>query len=128
MAKKLDPMDLKQILSLHLDGFSNRQISATLGIGRNTINGYMQQFTASDVAFRELIELDEPSFQELFPSKTTIINRRHATCKRITEAGAANYGMVKNILEKRLDQLPGQASLDFTTPSHENLRGANHYS
>lgn len=78
MAKKLDPMDLKQILSLHLDGLSNRQISAMLGIGRNTINSYMQQFAASDVSFRELIELDEPSLQELFPSKTTIINRRHA--------------------------------------------------
>ena len=55
-------------------------------------------------------------------------DRLEAACKRITEAGAANYGMVKNILEKRLDQLPDQASLDFTTPSHENLRGANHYS
>ena len=35
MAKKLDPMDLKQIISLHLDGLSNREISKTLGIGRN---------------------------------------------------------------------------------------------
>ena len=78
MAKKLDPMDLKQILSLHLDGFSNRQIGETLGIGRNTINGYMRQFKASDVSFTELLELDEPSLQELFPSKTTINNPRFA--------------------------------------------------
>lgn len=78
MAKKLDPMDLKQILSLHLDGFSNRRIGETLGISRNTVNEYIQMFKASEVAFTELIELDEASLQELFPSKTTIHNPRFA--------------------------------------------------
>jgi DNA-binding CsgD family transcriptional regulator len=38
MANTLDPMDLKQILSLYLDGLSNRKIGASLGISRNTIN------------------------------------------------------------------------------------------
>ena len=33
MTKKLDPMDLKQIISLHIDKYSNRAISNTLGIG-----------------------------------------------------------------------------------------------
>ncbi|RAJ18683.1 Homeodomain-like domain-containing protein, partial [Gelidibacter algens] len=46
MANTLDPMDLKQIISLHLDGFSNRKIGATLGISRNTVNNYMQLFKA----------------------------------------------------------------------------------
>jgi hypothetical protein len=31
MANKLDIMDLKQIINLHIDGTSNRQISRTLG-------------------------------------------------------------------------------------------------
>lgn len=31
MANTLDPMDLKQILSLHKDGLSNRKIGNTLG-------------------------------------------------------------------------------------------------
>jgi hypothetical protein len=35
MANTLDPMDLKQILSLHLDGLSNRKIGASLGISPN---------------------------------------------------------------------------------------------
>ncbi len=30
MAKKLDPMDLKQIITLHLNDFSNRKIVTTL--------------------------------------------------------------------------------------------------
>ncbi|MCV6629793.1 MAG: hypothetical protein OIF50_08030, partial [Flavobacteriaceae bacterium] len=37
MANKLDPMDLKQIISLHVDGHSNRSIAKTLCISRNTV-------------------------------------------------------------------------------------------
>ncbi|VTQ07280.1 hypothetical protein [Sphingobacterium daejeonense] len=36
MANILDPMDLKQILTLHIDGLSNRRIAVILGISRNT--------------------------------------------------------------------------------------------
>ncbi len=38
MANTLDPMDLKQIITLHLDGYSNRNIGTSLGISRNTVN------------------------------------------------------------------------------------------
>ena len=48
MANKLDPMDLKQIITLHIDGVSNRKIGDLLGISRNTINSYIQLFTASE--------------------------------------------------------------------------------
>ena len=58
MANKLDPMDLKQIISLHLDGLSNRKIAELLGIGRNTVNSYMQLFRAGDHALNELIKLE----------------------------------------------------------------------
>ena len=77
MANKLDPMDLKQLLSLHLDGLSNRDIGATLGISRNTVNGYMRQFKASGLDFRELLDLDDGSLKELFPARTTILNPRY---------------------------------------------------
>ncbi len=76
MARKLDYMDLKQILSLHQDGLSNRMVAKTLGVGRNTVNDYMALFKACDVPFDELLTLDEPSIRELFPSKTTIDNER----------------------------------------------------
>lgn len=77
MAHKLDPMDLKQIITLHLDGLSNRQIGACLGISRNTINNYIQLFKSSDWSFEELKRFDNKSFEELFPALTTIDNDRY---------------------------------------------------
>ena len=58
MANILDPMDLKQILSLHLDGSSNREIGLILGISRNTVNNYMRLFTASGYSPKDLLEFD----------------------------------------------------------------------
>ena len=78
MANTLDPMDLKQILSLHLDGLSNRKIGLTLGISRNTVNSYMRLFKASDYGLKKLLGFDNASLQKLFPSHTTIDNTRYA--------------------------------------------------
>lgn len=85
MAKKLDPMDLKQIIRLHLDGLSNRQISKALGIGRNAVNGYMRMFTVCGKGMEELLGLDEASLAELFSSKTTINNKRFDDLMRYFE-------------------------------------------
>jgi transposase len=77
MANILDPMDLKQIISLHLDGLSNRRIGSTLGLSRNTVNTYMQLFAASEYSFEELLNFDPPTLAELFTSRTTIDTDRH---------------------------------------------------
>jgi len=57
MAHKLDPMDLKQIISLHLDGLSNRKIAGLLGIGRNTVNSYMRHFKGCERPLGELMDI-----------------------------------------------------------------------
>ncbi len=76
MANKLDIMDLKQIINLHLDGTSNRQISRTLGLHRNTINEYIRSFQSSDLSMEELQALSQADLEELVSSKTTINNER----------------------------------------------------
>jgi len=76
MSKTLDPMDIKQIISLHIDGLSNRKVANTLGIGRNTINRYLQLMKSSEVPLAELLTLDNAALRELFPIKTTIDNDR----------------------------------------------------
>jgi len=77
MANTLDPMDLKQILSLHLDGLSNRKIGTTLGISRNTINNYLQLFKASDYELQELLSFDNLKLERLFSTHTTVDNKRY---------------------------------------------------
>tara|TARA_B100000949_G_C14074851_1_gene363376 strand:- start:303 stop:536 length:234 start_codon:yes stop_codon:yes gene_type:complete len=71
MANTLDPMDLKQKMSLHLDGLSNRKIGTTLGISRNTVNTYMRLFGACYRSLKELLALDNGALEALFPGLTT---------------------------------------------------------
>ncbi len=85
MANTLDPMDLKQIISLHLDGLSNRKIGATLGISRNTVNTYIRLFGACDRSLKELLALDNGALEALFPSHTTIDNVRYDELMRCFE-------------------------------------------
>lgn len=77
MANKLDPMDLKQIITLHLDGVSNRKIEKTLGISRNTINTYIKLFKSCDYSLEELVLFDNLKLRELFPGQSTINNERY---------------------------------------------------
>lgn len=77
MANQLDPMDLKQIITLHLDGLSNRKIGELLGISRNTVNNYMRLFQSSEWSMEELLSFDNNSLEEHFPIRTTIDNDRY---------------------------------------------------
>lgn len=76
MANTLDPMDLKQIITLNKDGLSNRQIGEMLDISRNTVNTYMHFFKACDHHSDELLKMENAQLEELFTSKTTIQNQR----------------------------------------------------
>ena len=76
MANTLDPMDIKQIITLYQDKLSNRQIGDTLGISRNTVNNYIRLIKASDFKPEELLRFDTGRLKELFPSQTTIKNER----------------------------------------------------
>jgi hypothetical protein len=76
MAYKLDPMDLKQIISLHLDGYSNRKLAKTLDIGGNTVNSYFKLFKSCDIPFTVLIIKTDEELRELFPSHSIFDNTR----------------------------------------------------
>ncbi len=77
MANKLDPMDLKQIITLHRSGTSNRQIGELLQISRNTVNSYIRMVKASGYSLEELLNMDSGKLSELFTAHTTIINDRY---------------------------------------------------
>ena len=75
--KPIEIMNLKQIIQLKNQGTSNRRISELLDIHRNTINKYIRLIKASDVSLSELLELDNASLIELFPTTDTIDDRRY---------------------------------------------------
>ncbi len=77
MANNLDLMDIKQIISLRLDGLSNRRISETLGISRNTVNSYIKTIDSSTYSSEELLRFDEDRLSKIFPGRTTIQNDRY---------------------------------------------------
>lgn len=85
MANTLDLMDLKQILTLHLDGLSSRKIGDMLGIHRNTINRYLRFFNASQYTKEELLSKGNEELLKLFPSHTTIKNPRYDELMRYFE-------------------------------------------
>ena len=85
MANTLDLMDLRQILSLHMDGLSNRKIGELLDIHRNTVNSYIQLFNASKRTKEELLGMDNATLEKLFPSHTTIKNPRYNELMRYFE-------------------------------------------
>ncbi len=44
--KRIDIMDLRQLIRLKKDGLSNRQVAEMLSVSRNTINGYVRRVVA----------------------------------------------------------------------------------
>jgi transposase len=69
-AKKIDIMDVRQLLQLKSKGESNRRCSAILGIHRNTVNYYVRQLKATGSRYASLLLLDDNQLKELFPSRT----------------------------------------------------------
>ena len=53
--------------------------------------------------------------------------RFERACKRALKGSRINYGMIKNILEKNLDQLEENQRYLFFIPEHENIRGKKSY-
>lgn len=53
-------------------------------------------------------------------------DRLEAAAARLQINSKAGYQRLKNVLEKRLDELPAQPEF-FTPPEHDNIRGATAY-
>lgn len=68
-AKRIDFMDLRQLIILKQKGKSNRKIAEYLHISRNTVNSYVQFLTSLNRSWQELREMDDADFEALFPVK-----------------------------------------------------------
>ena len=63
--RKIETMDVKQLLQLKIKGYSNRRIADQIGISRNTANEYVQLLKKSGRSFEELNELNLAQLKKL---------------------------------------------------------------
>lgn len=67
MAGKITTMSkIKQLLRLHQQGVSNRQIAITLGLYKGTVNSYIQKLNAGKLSLDELLDLEDPVLESKF--------------------------------------------------------------
>jgi transposase len=69
--KRIDIMDLRQLILLKQKGKSNRWIAKFLHSGRTTVNNYVQYLSSLDYSWQELLAMDDATLDGLFPSNIT---------------------------------------------------------
>ena len=78
-AKKVDVMELKQLLQLKMKDESNRSCEKKMGIHRNTINHYVRLFKACcGIGYELLLDYDDKSLMEMFPVREALNTGRYS--------------------------------------------------
>ena len=76
-AKKIDIMDVRQLIQLKIRGESNRSCSSSLAIHRNTVNYYVRQLKATGTSYADLLSLSDAQLSELFPCRSSSDSDRY---------------------------------------------------
>lgn len=77
--QRIDIMELKQLIRLKKEGYSNRKTAEMLHLSRNTVNEYVRIFSTHGLSFEELMALDEKALYDLFPEESEIESHRFGT-------------------------------------------------
>ena len=75
--KRIEIMDIRQVIQLKIQGFSNRKAAQILGIHRNTINDYVRLLKGSESTYDQLLILSDKELSLLFPLKSTVDQSRY---------------------------------------------------
>jgi Transposase and inactivated derivatives len=75
--KRIETMDLRQLVILKKQGFSNRKIAQLLRISRNTVNSYTQIFERSGRTYDQLLALDDMALKELCAPESEVSADRY---------------------------------------------------
>jgi len=76
-SKRIEIMDIRQLLELKIKGLSNRKSSELIGIHRNSVNYYVQLFKSTEKSYKVLLKLSDEELNALFPSSGTIDKQRY---------------------------------------------------
>jgi len=77
--QRIDIMDLKQLVRLKKEGYSNRETAELLHVSRNTVNEYVRIFSAHKFSFEELTQLSNKELEDLFPCVSGVESYRYQT-------------------------------------------------
>jgi transposase len=67
MSGKITRMSkIKQLMQLHQQGASNREIARHLGLNKETVNSYVQKIKVHELTINEMLELDDPVLESKF--------------------------------------------------------------
>lgn len=75
--KRIETMDLRQLITLKKQGLSNRKIGLMLQISRNTVNGYAQVFESLGSDYDQLLALDDLALKELCAPESEVSADRY---------------------------------------------------
>jgi len=111
MSKKVTRMSkVKQLLLMHRNGVSNRQIAMELGLDKETVNTYVRKVKSCNLSISALLSLDDPvlegkfmagnaaykearfeDFKALLPHFERELSRKHVTRKLVWETYIAEH-------------------------------------
>ena len=75
--KRIEMMNLRQLITLKKQGISNRRIAQLLQISHNTVNGYKQLLEGLDRSYEQLLALDDFTLKELFAPESEVSHDRY---------------------------------------------------
>jgi hypothetical protein len=75
--KRIEIMDLRQLILLKKQGHSNRKIAQLLRISRNTVNSYVQIFDQLGYDDNQLLALDDVALKEVCAPESEISTDRY---------------------------------------------------
>src|SRR5690606_8302576 len=75
--KRIETMDLRQLIILKKQGLSNRKIAPLLQISRNTVNNYTRVFESLNNNYDYILALDDLSLKELCAPESEVSADRY---------------------------------------------------
>lgn len=110
-AKRIEIMDIRQIIQFKIKDISNRQIALVTGIHRNSVNAYVRLIKASTFSFEELLAFSDHKLSELFPCTGTVDKARYETLsnqydyfrQELKKPGCTRLALWKDYLTKNPD-------------------------
>jgi transposase len=75
--KRIEPMDIKQLITLKQQGVSNRKCAQILKISRNTVNDYASLFERLGYSFQDLLVMDNATLKALAAPQSEVSQERY---------------------------------------------------